>query len=103
MMSDDVFRPRHGPAQAIYDALRLEAGKRSGRQFEVWRAAELQAVWAAARDAAQQAGLPVPTMADVEKAEELASGHIDYASKWAYGVVEAMHRAKRSQAAAGMC
>lgn len=100
MSNVDVFRPRTGPAQAIYDAFRLEAQKRSGRAFEAWVAAERQAVWSAARDAAQQAGLPVPTMEEVERAEVMAQGHVDYGSKWAYGVVEAMHRAKREQRSA---
>jgi hypothetical protein len=29
-------------------------------------------------------------MQDVERAERLATGHTDYASKWAIGVAEAM-------------
>ena len=99
-MSDgNVFRPRKGPAQAIYDAFRVEAAKRSGRPFEVWIEAEKRAVWSAARDAAQQAGLQVPTMADVEAAELMAQGHIDYGSKWACGVVEAMRMTGRADEA----
>lgn len=96
MANQDVFRPRNQPAQAIYDAFQAEAAKRLGRPFEVWKAAELQAVWAAARDAAQQAGLPVLTLADVEQAEISACGHVDYGAQWAYAVVAMMRqRAKQ--------
>ncbi len=84
----DVFRPRHQPAQAIYDAFQTEAKKRFGRSVDEWTAAERLAVWNAARDAAQQLGRPVPTMAQVEAEERSAIGHIDYGAKWAFYVAK---------------
>lgn len=73
---------------AILSAHMQEAAKRSGRTFEEWRKAELQAVWTAARDYAQQHGLRVPLMTDVQQAEVLAVGHSDYGAKWALYVAE---------------
>jgi hypothetical protein len=91
-MADDFFRPRHEPARTIYDAFQAEAAKRHGRTVPQWLQAEREAVWSRARDAAQQMGLRVPTMDDVERAERQASGHCDYGAKWAYGVVECMRK-----------
>lgn len=86
----DVFRPHCDPARTIYDAFQVEASKRKGVDVDDWILAERKAVWTAARDYAQQHGLRVPTMAEVEAAEDQACGHTDYGSKWAYGVVEKM-------------
>lgn len=81
-----AFRPITEPARTLYDAFQAEAGKRAGRSVEEWSVAEAGAVWSAARDYAQQQGLAVPTMAQIESAELLARGHTDYGSKWAHGV-----------------
>lgn len=81
-----IFRPVTEPARTIYDAFQAEARRRAGRSVEEWTAAEAGAVWAATRDYAQQNGLAVPTMAQIESAEMLARGHTDYGSKWAHGV-----------------
>jgi hypothetical protein len=86
----DVFRPTADPAQTIYDALITESELRSGRSVDEWIAAEKNAVWKAAHDYAQQYGLRIPTIADVEQAETQAMGHCDYAAKYAYGVVRCM-------------
>lgn len=86
MASESVFRPRHEPARALYDAFQAEALKRNGRSFEEWSDAECNAVWAVARDHAQQHGKPVPSLAAVQQAERMASGHTDYGAQWAYGV-----------------
>lgn len=67
--------------EVIQSALAQEAEKRAGRSFEEWSKAELTAVWTAARDYAQQHGLRVPLMAEVESAEKLALGHSDYSHK----------------------
>jgi hypothetical protein len=83
---NDIFRPRHQPAQMLYDAFQAEAHLRETRPHEQWRDAEVVAVWRAARDYAQMYGLPVPTLAEVQAAERSAAGHTDYATKWAYGV-----------------
>ena len=49
-MSKDIFRPRHQPAQMLYDAFQKEAEKRDKRDFKEWSEAEIQAVWKAARE-----------------------------------------------------
>jgi hypothetical protein len=88
MKTHDDFRPTQQPAQCVYDAFQAEAAKRKGRSTEEWVAAERQAVWSAARDYAQQHGLPVPTLEQIERKEQLAVGHSDYAATWAYGVAK---------------
>ena len=89
-MTHNVFRPHFEPARTVYDAFQREAKKRPHKAGNNWIVAERNAVWSAARDYAQQHGLRVPTMAEVEAAENRACGHVDYGSKWAYGVVEKM-------------
>lgn len=90
----DFFRPHSDPARLIYDAFQEEAKKRCVSYPERgeygWVEAERRVVWQTARDYAQQHGMRIPTMAEVERAEQNAMGHVDYGSKWAYGVVEAM-------------
>ncbi|ANJ76241.1 hypothetical protein PQH03_28230 [Ralstonia insidiosa] len=86
----DHFRPLREPARSIYDALVREASKRSERTVEEWLAAEPVAVHREASFQADKLGLKRPSMQDVERAERLATGHTDYASKWAIGVAEAM-------------
>lgn len=88
----DIFRPHHEPAISIYDAFQAEASRRSGRTVEEWMLAERKAVWSAARDAAQQRGLCIPTMAEVERVERSACGHLDYGLKWALGISEIMKK-----------
>ena len=95
-MSDDIFRPRTDPARLLYDAFHLEAKKRDGRFEEQWQLAEREAIWRAARDYAQQHGLSVLEMADIERAERYAMGHIDYGAKWAYGIRDIMEPANPS-------
>lgn len=86
----DIFRPPREPARTLYDVFQEEAAHRKGRSVEEWQRAERLAVWKAARDYAQQHGLRVPTMEDVEQAETCASGHVDYGAKWAYGIAESI-------------
>ena len=86
----DIFRPPNEPARTLYDAFQKEAAYRKGRSVMEWQRAERLAVWRAARDYAQQYGMRIPTMDDVEQAEVLASGHVDYGAKWAYGIASAM-------------
>lgn len=59
---------------------------RRGRKVEDWISAELRRMWHEARDYAEQQGLEVLTMDTIVEAEECARGHVDYASKWAYGI-----------------
>ncbi|WP_157638500.1 hypothetical protein [Burkholderia ubonensis] len=42
---------------------------------------------------AQKFGLRAPSMDEIVSAERYAMGSIDYGAKWAYGIVEAMHKA----------
>lgn len=83
-----AFRIKEAGISAVKDALIREAQKRKGRSLEQWHAAEASAVWEATRDFAQQHGLRVPTLAEVERVERLARGHSDYCPKWALYVVE---------------
>lgn len=82
----DIFRPRREPACLIYDALLAESRHRKKRTVEDWILAERLAVWKAARDYAQQHGLKVLELADIERAETSAVGSADYAQKLAYRV-----------------
>lgn len=87
-LNTDIFRPGHDPARLLYDAFQGEAQLRRGRDVDEWMAAERRAVWATARDYAQQQGLPIPSLAQVELKEQVAVGHTDFGAKWAYGVAE---------------
>jgi len=87
-MTGDFFRPRVEPARTIYDAFQDEAKHRVGRTIDEWIQAERIRVWKVSRDYAQQNGLRVPTIGEIEKAEQHAMGHIDYAAKWAYYVAD---------------
>ena len=84
--SRDPFRPRSEPDQTIYDALTAEQAKRKGREFEVWNKAEINAIYQTAKVAYERAGLPLPTLADVESAEQYARGSIDYGATWVYAL-----------------
>jgi hypothetical protein len=94
----DFFRPRTEPARSLYDAFQEEAKKRKGRSFEEWNRAEINAVWYAARDYAQQHGLRIPYLDEVVSEERSACGHIDYGMKWAYGVAAAMRQPEHGKA-----
>lgn len=83
---DNVMRPLNEPARGIYDAFTAEAKNRAGRSTHDWIKAERLAVWSAARDYSQQHGLPVLSLAQIERKEQLAVGHSDYPATWAYGV-----------------
>jgi hypothetical protein len=74
----------------LYDAFQAEAAKRTGRTVAQWQDAEERAVWAVARDYAEQFDLVAPTMDDVKRASTYASGSIDYGAKWAYAIEKLM-------------
>lgn len=84
----DLFRPHHEPARTIYDAFQEEAKKR--KDHKDWIERERQRVWTTARDCAQMYGLKVLTIEEIQRAENLACGHVDYGAKWSYGVVALM-------------
>lgn len=88
----DIFQPRHEPARSIYEAFRKESEKRRGREPEVWIAAEREAVLQEAVRQAEKLGLRAPTEQEVMQAEVSACGHVDYGSKWALRVAEAMRQ-----------
>lgn len=92
------FKPRVEPAGAIYDAILKEAKKRKSKKCQQWIEDERENVWRFARDYAQKHGLPVPTLAEIEREERNACGHCDYAAKWAIGV-HFLLRPVRNQAA----
>ncbi|MBU9200162.1 hypothetical protein KTD31_01925 [Burkholderia multivorans] len=89
-MSVDSFRPKTEPALSIYDALSAEMAHRKGRTADVWLAAERHAVFLAAREQAEKLQLYAPNIKEIERAEMLATGHSDYAAKWAIGVANIM-------------
>jgi hypothetical protein len=93
------FRPHQEPARSIHDAFQLEASKRKERALEVWIEAELQAVFAAARLAAERHGLRMLSLDEIKSAERYARGSADYGSKWAYTVVDSMRRPVAKSAA----
>lgn len=84
---NDMFRPTRQPARRIYDAL-AEKTKQRSTDVKAWVLAEREHAWSTVRDIAQQNGMPVPTMAQVEAAEQQALGHTDYLCKWAIGLAE---------------
>jgi len=86
----DPFRPRCKIAQVIYDAFALEASNRSSSEGISWLQAEQEAVLRAAQSYAHKHALYVPDLADIQRAEQLASGHCDYGAKWATAVAETM-------------
>lgn len=83
-----AHRLKKAGIDAIKAALVAEAGRRRGRSFKEWSEAEAKAVWSAARDFAQQHDLRVPQLAEVVAVEREASGHSDYAYKWALYTAE---------------
>ena len=85
-----MFEPRTEPAKSLYEALVEEMSKRHGRPLDEWMSAERSAIHECARRLAPSLGLREPTLKEVLVAETLACGHVDYASKFAYGVADAM-------------
>lgn len=81
-----MFRPRHDPSRAIYDALEEEALRRRERNVEEWIKAERQAVLDEAIRQADILGLKRPSIDDVKTAEQSAVGYADYGAKWAYAI-----------------
>ena len=88
----DIFEPRHEPARSIYLAFQSEAANRKGCSTDEWLSAERDAVFREAAHQAQKLGMRAPTMDEVVRAENYASGSADYGAKWAYCLVEAMHK-----------
>lgn len=92
------YRLKMAGIDAVKSALIREAAMRRGRSLKEWTESEAKAVWLAARDFAQQNGLRVPELAEVLNVERQASGHSDYASKWALYTVELTFTAEAAAA-----
>lgn len=69
-------------------ALRAEMDLRPGRFGLSWIESERFAITASANEWALAHGRPPITMSEVEEVEQLAVGHVDYASKLALYVAE---------------
>lgn len=88
----DWMMPNSQPAQAIYKAFEKESRKRPNYDDHSWIEAERDAVLKASHEIAEKMGLKKPTLEEIKKAENFASGHSDYGKKWAYGVADYMLR-----------
>jgi hypothetical protein len=80
----------HTAIDVLSSALIAEAEHRRSKPLKQWIADERLAMWSSACDFARQQGLRVPRLDEVELAERLACGHVDYARKWSLGIAEAM-------------
>lgn len=88
----DHLMPSSEPAASIYKVFAEESKKREGRSVDEWMEAELEAVFQESVRQANRFGLNVPTKEEVEQAEMRAMGSADYAAKWAYRIVDIMHK-----------
>lgn len=89
--------PANEPARSIYFAFHDEAAQRKGRSSTEWIDAERIAVWNAAREYAKANGIPVLSLKEIEMAENLAVGHVDYPDKWACRVAEMILKRRENQ------
>lgn len=88
----DPYRPVLEPARSIYDAFVAEAFKRDGRDFDGSLTAECDAVFREAVNQAEKRGLRLPSRDEIIQAEQDARGLVDYGTKWANGVADAMYK-----------
>lgn len=86
----DPFRPLRDPWRAIYDALMDEARHRKGRDHATSVEAEVQAVFASAKEMAVKHSLNEPTLEQVRAAEVYARGSIDYGLTWVANLLTRM-------------
>ena len=86
----DFFRPKVEPERTLYDVVLEESRQRKNREPKVWMQAEREVMLRTAVSCAIKLGLNSPTMGQVEIAERMATGHVDYLAKWAYGVMDFM-------------
>jgi len=83
-----MFRPHFEPARTLYDALVAEQEYRSVCESDEWIENERNAIHQAAIKWAEQNGVKPPSVEDLFRIETTSSGHVDYTSKYAYGVAE---------------
>ena len=91
------FRPRDEPASVIFDAFMIESEKRHGKSVDEWKKKEEEAVWRASKEWAEARRYTYPTLEDVRREVSIAQGHIDFASKWAYGVSRLIGKGDNSE------
>jgi hypothetical protein len=84
------FSPRIEPAKSIYAVLVIEQENRKHRTTKEWIEKERDVVFKEAIYQSHKLGLRTPTFEEIMKQENLAIGHIDYASKWAIGIANLM-------------
>ena len=87
----DIFEPFTEPAKSIYRALVNEQSKRSNRTVTMWIASERRAVFNTAKKLASSLGLNAPTMEQVIRADNFASGHSDYTAQFVYSIANIMY------------
>lgn len=76
--------PRSPVARRIFDALCEETSKRKFKQYADWIRAERMVVLDVVNSERASAGKPLVTEQDVLRAENSASGHVDYMWKYSY-------------------
>ena len=82
----DIFRPKSEPARTLYDVFQTEAKLRK----DGWQEREELAVYLVACSCAETLDMRAPTLQEVKDAASYASGHVDFAAKWVYRIVEKM-------------
>lgn len=88
---NEMFGPTTQPELTIYRALKKASRKyRPASKPEYWIFKERIAIYQAARGYALKHGLKYPTLQDIEKMENRAYGHCDYAEKLARYVAVTM-------------
>lgn len=90
----NMFRPKTEPARSIYDAFQTEAKNRPNCHYSEWIEAERVVVWQVARRWAKENEIVPLSLKEIERAEDYASGHVDYGAKWAYRVAEMLQDRK---------
>lgn len=91
-ISCDYFMPKIEPAKSLYNALVKEMKKRSKCEGIEWIDNERNAIFQEAKKIAEEnpSIYRIPTMKEVEMAENFACGHSDYTTQYAYNVARAM-------------
>lgn len=75
--------------ELLFKTLVAESDKRSERE-DKWVEMEREAMYRTACEYADRHGLARPTIKDVERAEQSACGHVDYAAKFAFRLADAV-------------
>ena len=80
----------------IYEAIRAELAaeteRREGRSVDAWILAERQCVLRAVNQQRKLFAFDPVSITDVERAERMAVGHVDYVSKYAHAAADLVLR-----------